>query len=159
MHDLMDNAGSNGANRPARYAAAAVVAHLLVNIVHGLAHRTLRVGLAPPASAFVIVIVVICPLIAMGLIWTAEKKLGLVLLSLSMSGSFVFGLYHHFLTVSADRVHSQPPGSWGITFVLTAYALLVTEAIGTYVGVHFLRVAKGVKRSGENRGAGLAGDA
>jgi len=28
------------------------------------------------------------------------------------------------------------------TFVLTAYLLLITEAIGTYVGVHFLWTAK-----------------
>jgi hypothetical protein len=31
---------------------------------------------------------------------------------------------------------------WGLTFVLTAYLLLITEAIGTYVGVHFLWIAK-----------------
>ena len=40
-------------NRSAKYATAIVVADLLVNIVHGLAHRELRVGLAPPASIFV----------------------------------------------------------------------------------------------------------
>jgi hypothetical protein len=57
-------------NRSAKYATAIVVAHLLVNIVHGLAHRELRVGLAPPASIFVIVVVLISPLIAMALLWT-----------------------------------------------------------------------------------------
>jgi hypothetical protein len=31
----------------------------------------------------------------------------------------------------------------GTTFVLTAYLLLITEAIGTYVGVHFLWVVPG----------------
>jgi hypothetical protein len=29
-----------------------------------------------------------------------------------------------------------------MTFVLTAYLLLITEAIGTYVGIHFLWIAK-----------------
>jgi hypothetical protein len=128
-------------NRSAKYATAIVVAHLLVNIVHGLAHRELRVGLAPPASIFVIVVVLIFPLIAMALLWTVEKRLGLILMSLSMFGSLLFGLYHHFLAVSPDHVHSQPPSPWGITFVLTAYLLLITEAIGTYVGVHFLWIA------------------
>ena len=122
-----------------KYATVIVVAHLLVNIVHGLAHRERRVGLDPPASIFVIVVVLIFPLIAMGLLWTARKRLGLFLLSLSMFGSLLFGLYHHFLAVSPDHVHSQP---WGTTFVLTAYLLLITEAIGTYVGVHFLWIAK-----------------
>lgn len=129
-------------NRSAKYATAIVVAHLLVNIVHGLAHRELRVGLAPPASIFVIVVVLIFPLIAAGLVWTAEKRLGLILLSLSMFGSLLFGLYHHFLAVSPDHVHSQPASAWGTTFVLTAHLLLITEAIGTYVGVHFLWLSK-----------------
>jgi hypothetical protein len=125
-----------------KYATAIVVAHLLVNIAHGLAHHELRVGLAPSAAIFVIAVVLILPLIATGLLWTAEKRLGLILLSLSMFGSLLFGLYHHFLAVSPDHVRSQPPSPRGITFVLTAYLLLITEAIGTYVGVHFLKIAK-----------------
>ena len=69
-------------------------------------------------------------------------QIGLILLSLSMFGSLLFGLYHHFLAVSLDQIHSQPASAWGTTFVLTAYLLLITEAIGTYVGVHFLWTAK-----------------
>ncbi len=129
-------------NRSAKYATAIVVAHLLVNIVHGLAHRELRVGLAPLASIFVIVVVLVFPLIATGLLWTAKKRRGLILLSLSMFGSLLFGLYHHFLAVSPDHIHSQPSGGWGTTFILTAYLLLITEAIGTYVGIHFLWVRR-----------------
>lgn len=129
-------------NRSAKYATAIVVAHLLVNLMHGLAHRELRVGLAPPASIFVIVVVLILPLVAMALLWTVEKRLGLILLSLSMFGSLLFGLYHHFLAVSPDHVRSQPASVWGTTFVLTAHLLLITEAIGTYMGVHFLWIAK-----------------
>jgi hypothetical protein len=129
-------------NRSAKYATAIVAAHLPVNIVHGLAHRELHVGLAPLASIFVIVVVLVFPLIATVLLWTAEKRLGLVLLWLSMLGSLLFGLYHHFLAVSPDHIHSQPSGGWGTTFVLTAYLLLITEATGTYIGVHFLWIAK-----------------
>jgi len=130
-------------SRPAKYATAIVAAHLLVNIAHGLAHRELRVGLDPPASIFVIVVVLVSPLLAMVLVWTARKRLGLILLSISMFGSLLFGLYHHFLVASPDHVRSQPPSPWGIMFVLTAYGLLITEAIGAYVGVHFLWVARG----------------
>jgi hypothetical protein len=128
-------------NRSAKYVTAIVVAHLLVNIVHGLAHRELRVGLDPPASIFVIVVVLVSPLLAMALVWTTKKRIGLILLSLAMFGSLLFGFYHHFLAVSPDHVHSQPPSLRGIAFVLTAYLLLITEAIGTYVGVHFLWIA------------------
>jgi hypothetical protein len=132
----------NRVNRSANYITTIIVVHLLVNLVHGLAHRELRVGLAPRASIFVIVVVLIFPLIATGLLWTAKKRLGLILLSLSMFGSLLFGLYHHFLAVSPDHVHSQPASAWGTTFVVTAYLLLITETIGTYVGVHFLWIAK-----------------
>ena len=129
-------------DRRATYVTAVVVAHLLVNIAHGLAHHELRVGLALPATMFVILVVLIAPLLAMGLLWTAEKRLGLMLFSLSMCGSFLFGLYHHFLAAGPDHVDSQPWSPWGLAFGLTAYLLLITEAIGTYVGIHFLRIAK-----------------
>ena len=129
-------------SRAASYATAIVVAHLLVNVAHGLAHRELRVGLSPSGSVFVIVVVMVSPLLAMALMWTTAKRLGFILLSLSILGSLLFGLYYHFLAVSPDHIHSQPSGGWGTTFVLTAYLLFVTEAIGTYVGVHFLWAAK-----------------
>ena len=131
-------------SRAAKYATAIVVAiHLLINVVHGVAHRELHVGLSPSGSIFVIAVVLILPLVAMALLWTAQKQLGLILLSLSMFGSLLFGFYHHFLTVSPDRIHSQPSSDWGTTFVLTAYLLLITEAIGTYIGLYFRWIAKG----------------
>jgi hypothetical protein len=136
------DAGSN-VNRAAKYTTRVVLAHLLVNIAHGLAHRELRVGLDPRASIFVIVVVLVCPLLAMALVWTAKKRMGLILLSLSMFGSLLFGFYHHFLVASPDHVRLQPASAWGIAFVLTAHGLLITEAIGAYVGAHFLWIARG----------------
>lgn len=129
-------------SRAAKYTTAIVVAHLLVNVVHGVAHRALHVGLSPSGSVFVVAVVLILPLIAMALVCVAQKRPGLILLSLSMLASFLFGLYHHFLVISPDHVHSRPASPWGIAFISTAYGLLITEAIGTYVGIHFLWVAK-----------------
>lgn len=128
--------------RSALYATSIVLAHLLVNIGHGLAHRELRVDLTAPQSAFVIMVVLLLPLLAMGLVWTSKKRLGFILLSLSMAGSLLFGLYHHFLASGPDHVHSQPANSWGTTFVFTAYGLFITEAIGLCIGVHFLQSAE-----------------
>ncbi|HEX4921625.1 MAG TPA: hypothetical protein VFV92_12905, partial [Candidatus Bathyarchaeia archaeon] len=90
-------------SRAASYATAIVVAHLLVNIAHGLAHSELSVGLPPSGSVFVILVVLILPLVAMTLVWTVQKRLGLILLSLSMLASLLFGLYHHFLVTSPDH--------------------------------------------------------
>jgi|SRR5947209_1529836 len=122
----------------AKYATAIVLAHLLVSIVHGAAHRALGVELTSFDSIFVMVIVVVLPLLAMALIWTTRQRAGFFLLSLSMFGSLMFGLYHHFLASSPDHVHSQPTSPWGMTFVLTAYGLVITEVVGAYVGIHFL---------------------
>jgi hypothetical protein len=131
-------------SRAAKYATAMVVAiHLLINVVHGIAHRELHVGLSPSGSVFVIAVVLMLPLVATALVWTAQKRLGLILLLLSMFASVLFGLYHHFLVISPDHVHSQPASPWGIAFIFTAYGLLITEAVGTYVGIHFLWVARG----------------
>jgi len=129
-------------NRSTVWGTAIVVAHLLLNIMHGRAHRELRIGLTPIGAMFVIVVVLILPLVAAVLLWTAKKRLGLMLLSLAMLGAFLFGWYHHFLAMGSDHVHSQPPNSWGLAFVLTSWGLLLTEAMGTYAGAHFLWIAK-----------------
>lgn len=133
-------------SQAAKWTTGIVLAHLLVNIAHGFAHRELQVGLPPSGSAFVIVVVLILPLVSMMLLWTGQKRLGLILLSLSMFASLLFGLSHHFLAVTPDHIHSQPSSGWGTTFILTAYLLLIMEAIATYVGIHFLWIAnKGIK--------------
>jgi hypothetical protein len=129
-------------SRAAKYTSAIVVAHLLVNIVHGVAHRKLRVGLSTWDSIFVIGVVLILPLFAIGVVWAVEKRVGLMLLSVSMFAALLFGLYHHFLVISPDHVHSQPAIVWGMAFTVSAYGLLITEAIGTYIGVYFLCSAK-----------------
>ena len=89
----------------------------------------IRLGLAPFASIFISVVVLIILLIAMALLWTAEERLGLILQSLSIFGSFLFGLYHHFLAVSPDHVLAASDCR-GVAFVLTAYLLLITQGGG-----------------------------
>jgi len=126
----------------AKSVMAIVLTHLLVTLLHGLAHRALQVNLVPLDAAFVVVIVLFSPLLAWVLVGIGKQRSGLILLSLSMFGSLLFGLYHHFLVISSDHVHSQPATPWGTTFVLTAYGLLLTEAMGTYVGVHLLRFGR-----------------
>jgi hypothetical protein len=125
-------------NRAISYGTAIVLVHVLVNIVHGVAHRELHIGLGPAAMLFVIGMIMLCPLLAMVLLWTSQRRLGLILLALSMAGSFLFGLYNHFVAIGPDHVGKQASGPWGTTFVLTAYLLLFTEAIGSYIGLHFL---------------------
>jgi len=121
-----------------KFVIAIVVVHLILNIVHGLAHRELHIDISSSSSIFVIVVVLLLPLVAMALVCTAQRQLGLFLLSGSMFGSLLFGLYHHFVIESIDRVHLPPRSLWEATFALTAYGLVVLEAIGTYIGIRFL---------------------
>ena len=120
------------------YGTAIVLAHLAVNIIHGAAHHELHVELGPSATIFVIVVILLCPLIAMVLLWASQERLGLVLLTVSMAVSLIFGLYNHFVEISPDHVGKQAPSSWGTAFVLTAYLLVLAEAIGTFIGLCFL---------------------
>lgn len=128
-------------SRVSAYVTAVVLVHLAFNVAHGLAHSRLQVGLTLAGSLFVAVVVLSLPLLAMALVWTRRKPLALMLLAASMSGALLFGLYHHFLVTSPDHVHAQPATAWGTAFVVTAWGLLITEALGIYIGIHFLRLA------------------
>jgi hypothetical protein len=125
-------------DREVKCGTAIVLAHLVVNIMHGVAHRELGVELGPAAMLFVAGVILLCPLLAMVLLWASQKRLGLIILTLSMAASLVFGLYNHFAVKGPDHVGQQAPAPWGTAFVLTAYLLLFTEAIGTYIGLYFL---------------------
>ena len=126
-------------NRPARSVTFFVLLHLLITVGHGASHRALQVGLTPSGTAFVGLVIVMAPLLAMWLAWGPRRRLGFGLLAASMFAALLFGLDHHFLVEGADHVHSQPPGAWGQIFVITAHGLLITEALGTWMGVHYLR--------------------
>jgi hypothetical protein len=125
--------------RAIQYATVLVLAHLLVNIVHGAAHRELHVTLPPAGMLFVVIVILLCPLLALALLWTSQKRLGLLLVTVSMAASAIFGLYHHFLVRGPDHISAHPYNTWGTVFGVTAYLLLLTEALGTFLGLYFLR--------------------
>ena len=62
-------------NRAINCGTVIVLAHLLVNIIHGVAHRELHIELGPAAMLFVIGVILLCPLLAMVLLWTSQKRL------------------------------------------------------------------------------------
>jgi hypothetical protein len=121
----------------ALYGTVIVLAHLLVTIVHGMAHSRLNIGLSSGEKLFVILVITLLPLLAGTLLWTSRQRAALWLLALSMAASLFFGLYKHFVAVGPDHVGEQVAGMWSTTFAATAYLLLLTEALGTYIGVHF----------------------
>lgn len=112
-----------------------VVVHLIVSALHGLAHLVIPVSL-PLLSALYVGIVIGCmPLIA---VWELSKKhysRGAWLLFLSMLGSLLFGIYNHFIAISPDHVSHVPDHDATPLFQVTAYTIMVLEAIGTGIGL------------------------
>jgi hypothetical protein len=100
--------------RAIKCGTAIVLVHLLVNIIHGTAHLKLRIWLRPGVLLFVIAIILICPLVAMVLLWASQPRFGFLLLALSMGSSLIFGLYKQFVAMGADQVGKQASGFWGI---------------------------------------------
>jgi len=117
----------------------AVLAHLVVSIVHGRAHEGLSVGLSNWQNIYVLTVILIAPLIAMLLIWTRLARDGLVLLVISMAGSLIFGVAYHYIVISPDHVSHLPPGDAQGLFRTTAVLLILTELFGVAVGLWGLR--------------------
>ena len=120
--------------RDAIIATLLVVVHHVIAFAHGEAHTQLGVDLAPWQWAYVYGVITIAPVVATILYWTRWQREGALLLGISMLGSFLFGVYHHFIAVSPDHVSHLPPGDAQGMFVATAILLAVTEAAGTAFG-------------------------
>ena len=113
----------------------AVLAHLVVNILHGQAHTSLGVGLCTWQQTYVLAVILAAPLLALVLAFTRYTKAAFWLLLVSMLGSFIFGGLYHYVIISSDHVAHLPPGDARGMFRLTALLLLVTEAFGVVVAV------------------------
>ncbi|HEU4872008.1 MAG TPA: hypothetical protein VFT44_02840 [Pyrinomonadaceae bacterium] len=116
-----------------------VIAHLIVNLLHGRAHTELGVGLTSWQQFYVIAVILLAPLIALLLSWTRYARTGLWLLLGSMLGSLIFGVCYHYIIVSSDHVAHLPPGDARGLFRATALLLLITEAAGVVLAAMALR--------------------
>jgi uncharacterized membrane protein YvlD (DUF360 family) len=119
-------------------ALALVLIHLVISIFHGRAHQGAMVALDTFGNVYVIVVITLAPIVAAVLLLTRLRKLGALLLALSMFGSFMFGSWYHFLSATNDNV-TQVHGAWHSTFLWTAIALAVIELAGTFVGCRMYR--------------------
>ena len=99
-----------------------------INIAHGHAHDTLAVPLAPWQTAYVWVVIVIAPTVALAWLWF--RPLAAVAWGLAglMVASWLFGMYFHFGPLNPDHVSAQQ-GPDAPLFKLTAQALLVVEPL------------------------------
>jgi hypothetical protein len=116
--------------------AAAVLAHLVVSIVHGRAHAGADVPLSYAANLFVFIVILAAPLIGLALMWRAER-IGTWVIAVTMAASFVFGVVNHFVLASSDHV-AHVGGPWRTTFATTAVLLAATEAVASALAIRTL---------------------
>ena len=91
--------------------SALVLIHFVGNLWHGDAHATLEIMLPELKTAYVLVVIVVAPLVGAVLTWTRFVTLGAWIVGLSMVGSVVFSVYHHYVMISIDNVEHLPPGT------------------------------------------------
>jgi len=115
---------------------ALVLIHLVISMVHGLAHDRARVPLSYAANVFVYLVILAGPLVGLAVAWW-NRRAGSWLIALTMTGSFVFGVINHFLLSSPDHVAHVDP-QWRPFFAVTAVLLAVTEALAAGLAVKFL---------------------
>ena len=106
---------------------AVVLVHLVISMVHGLAHDRAKVPLSYVANVFVYVVILAGPLVGL-VVARWSRRVGSWVIALTMTGSFVFGVVNHFLLFSPDHVAHVDP-QWRPLFTVSAVLLAVTEAV------------------------------
>jgi hypothetical protein len=120
------------------FAIGIVLIHLALNIVHGLAHGRLGIGLNTFQNIFVVVVIIVAPLVAAAMILRGRLRPGGALLAISLAGGLVFGVYFHFILPGPDHVtHINLPVSFEMrdVFDVTAVLLALFECLGVLAGV------------------------
>lgn len=91
--------------------SALVGVHFVGNVWHGDAHATLEISLPDWKTAYVVVVILVAPLAGGVLLWTRFMTLGAWIVGLSMVGSVLFSVYHHYVMISIDNVDHLPAGT------------------------------------------------
>jgi hypothetical protein len=129
-----------GKNAVRLWLAAVVVVHLVVSMLHGLAHQLAHVSLSTAGALFVLIVIFIGPLVGLGLMWRS-LRIGGWIVATTMAASFVFGFVNHFVFASPDHVSAIVP-EWQLLFATTASLLAFTEATGCFLALGAVRERK-----------------
>jgi hypothetical protein len=107
-----------------------VSVHFALLVAHGSAHSHLSIGVSTWQKAFIAIVMFVAPLVATIMLWTSARKLGVILLGLSLGGSLIFGMSYHFFVAGPDNALGHYRSHWGSTFLATATLLALVEAAG-----------------------------
>jgi hypothetical protein len=107
-----------------------VLVHLGVVLQHGSDHAHLAIDMAARQQAFIGIVIAVAPIVSAVMLWTRRWRAGLSLLAVSMAGSFLFGVWYHFLAAGSDNVFGMPSEGVHGAFRVTAVLLAIIEAAG-----------------------------
>ena len=113
-----------------------VILHFVIVVLHSAAHQVLPVVATPAQLAFIVPAIIIAPVLA-GFLLSKFDLPATILLTASMLGSFVFGLYYHFIADTIDHVAHvarMQPVFWSQMFQVTSYLLAISEIFGAVIG-------------------------
>ncbi len=113
-----------------------VLAHLILSMLHGVAHTQARVPLSPAANLFVYIVIVAGPLVGLALLWPARRT-GAWVIAATLAASFVFGVVNHFVLNSPDHV-AHVAAAWRPLFASTAVLIALLEALGVFLAARVL---------------------
>ena len=117
-----------------RFGVAVVILHVLVVIPHSIAHSMMHIDMNLWQNIYIALVIVIGPVVSGILLWRSPRS-GFALLVLSMTGSFLFGIYYHFVAPGPDNVAFLHPHPWMQTFRVSAVMLAVVELGGVIAGL------------------------
>jgi hypothetical protein len=118
----------------ARIGIGLVILHVVINFAHAIAHTNLFIAMSLVQNIYIFLVILAGPIVAAAFL-RKNPKVGFGLLALTMMGSFLFGVYHHFIAIGSDNVftlHDQP---WTTTFQLSAVLLAIVELAGSCIGI------------------------
>lgn len=106
---------------------AALLVRQGITFLHGSAHDALAVPLAPWQQAFVLVVIVALPFVALVGLWWLRSRAALAFFAAVIAAGMLFGLYFHFGPLNPDHVTHQPAGASATLFLTTAIALVAAD--------------------------------
>jgi hypothetical protein len=124
-----------------RYGILVVLAHIIVNGLHGIAHQQAEVSISDLQSAYVFLVIFVAPIAAAVMLsFNRPKKMqrgGAWLLLVSMLGSLLFGFAYHIVLPSSDNIFTVMQGpslTNAIFFTSTAILLVMIDGLGSWIG-------------------------
>src|SRR5206468_624795 len=131
---IPQEAGATDTRRLTALFIALVFAHLLVVLVHTVAHLELQIVPPPTDTVFILGVILIGPVAALPIL-RFNRPLASGLLIVVMAAAFAYGSQSHFVIPGPDQVSIVPSNPWTVAFVVTAIGIGILELLAVVVAV------------------------